>query len=91
MNLFNGRLVKPLTEWCCEEGQRRDVQICPDCKQSLADWREARRTPSFTDPLPPLPRNFECRSHPIFTETQLDKLATANALDEHFGIERYKK
>ncbi len=145
MNLFNGRLAKPITAWCCERGQRDGVEVCVECRQSLLDWAEVRlgecqlaKDYGFN------PQEHQCsgecpdegcphygtpHSHPdtfneqyqldphknereaydrsmneffypdgsprpedipasVFTAEQLDKLATANALDEHLGIRR---
>lgn len=117
MNLFNGRLVKPLTMWCCERGQRDGVEVCVECRQSLKDWASIRRGEcQLAKDYGFDPQEHQCsgecpdkgcphygtpHSHPddpkpsfaasVFTEAQLDKLATANALDEFLGIERYRK
>ncbi len=107
MNLFNGRLAKPLTAWCCERGQRDGVEICVECRQSLVDWASVRR--GDTCPDEGCPHYGTPHSHPgefeheyllqpaknilaqMLTPTQLDKLATANALDEFLGIDRKKE
>lgn len=54
MNLFDGRLPRA---WCCEQGQRLAVPVCPECAEISAAYQAdmgptAGSEPSCADGIP---------------------------------------